>query len=140
MPCEGHQVFLKATESLAPRPHNSLVLVKQQIRPPSKNGLSFFLRDVIVSNHRSLSGQYLPLYRVKAHDIRGIATSLNFWKNKSLSSVMKTATWRTASVFARHSLKDLSRFSPQQELWSLGPIVVSPILNPAEASKDTSQP
>ena len=68
-------------------------------------------------------------------------TSLNFWKNKSLSTVMQAATWRTASVFARHYLKDLSRFSPQQMLWSLGPIVASgAILETVETSTDTVQP
>ena len=139
-PVRALKYYLKATESVSPRPRNLFLSVKQQTRPLSKNGLSFFLRDVIVSSHRSLSDQYLPLYKVKAHDIRGVATSLNFWKNKSLSSVMQAATWRTASVFARHYLKDLSRFTPQQDLWSLGPFVASgAILEPA-TSRDTSRP
>ena len=49
----------------------------------------------------------LPSLRVKAHDTRGVATSLNFMKILSLDKVVEAASWRTNSVFASHYLKDV---------------------------------
>ena len=61
--------------------------------------------------------------KVVAHSVRGVATSFNFWKNKSLKDVLTAATWKTPSVFAKHYLKDVERFAPQDLIYSLGPIV-----------------
>ena len=73
--------------------------------------------------HRELEERHLQLYKVRAHSVRGIATSLNFWKNRSISQVLQAATWKTPSVFAKHYLKDMEKYSPEDLVYSLGPIV-----------------
>ena len=42
------------------------------------------------------------------HDTRGIATSLNYYSNLSLSAINEAATWKDNCVFARSFLKDMS--------------------------------
>ena len=98
---------------------------RDNTRSMSKNGVSYHLRDLIVQAHRSLDESDMDLLKVKAHDIRGIATSFNFWVNRSIQDVLKAATWKTASVFAKHYFRDIERFSPQNMLYSLGPIVAA---------------
>ena len=42
------------------------------------------------------------------HDTRGIATSLNYYSNLSLSAINEAATWKDNCVFAMTFLKDMS--------------------------------
>ena len=65
----------------------------------------------------------LPPLRVKAHDVRAVATSLNFHSNLSLSRIIEAATWKTPSVFASHYLKDVQLI--YQNCRALGPIVAA---------------
>ena len=64
----------------------------------------------------------VPL-RVRAHDVRRIATSINLWSNKSVEAVLNAASWRTPSVFAKHYLDDVER--SDGDTFSLGPIVAA---------------
>ena len=49
--------------------------------------------------------------------MRGLATSLNFWKNSSLESVLE-ATTRNHTVFVAHYLEDVQR--TYEHIHSLG--------------------
>ena len=69
----------------------------------SKNAMSFFLRQLITES-RALSSLVPP----RAHDIRGIATSLNYYSNLSISAIKEAATWKSNRVFAMRYLKDMS--------------------------------
>ena len=60
----------------------------------SRNGISFFLREVIVHSGASSEAVAAPI----AHSIRGIATSSAFFRNWSLSSVLEAAPWRSNTV------------------------------------------
>ena len=51
-----------------------------------------------------MSSSVLP----RAHDTRGIATSLNYYSNLSLSAINEAATWKANCVFAMTYLKDMS--------------------------------
>ena len=44
---------------------------------------------------------------VKAHSIRGIATSSAFFKNWSIASVLDEASWKSNSVFTSFYFKEL---------------------------------
>ena len=69
----------------------------------SKNGVSFFLREVIHESgaYRVANGP------VSAHDICGVSTSAAFHRNWSMSSVLEATTWRTSSVFVSFYLRDI---------------------------------
>ena len=89
-------------------------------RPLSKNALSFFLREAIsdAGAVRDQEGRSL-----RAHSIRGVATSAVFLRNWSISKVLEAATWRSNSVFASFYFKDIS--FALDDLRSLGPFVAA---------------
>ena len=87
-------------------------------RPMSKNAMSFFLRQVIMESG-AVSSSHTP----RAHDIRGIATSLNYFTSLSISSVKEAATWRSNRVFAMRYLKDMS--ATRSRLSTIGPLIAA---------------
>ena len=97
------------------------VSTKDGSKPLSKNVLSFLLREMIQQSHQQLARDHFPLLRVQACEIRGIAMSLNMWRNKSLLAVLEAASWKTPSVFANHYLSDVERVDG--DIFSLGLIV-----------------
>ena len=83
----------------------------------SKNAMSFYLRQLIVD-----SGAVSTSRPPRAHDIRGIATSLNYYSNLSLSNLMQVATWsRTVSSLPGTLRRSLPHkiISGSSALWSL---------------------
>ena len=80
------------------------------------------LRKTISDAHKNISEDWCKLFKIRAHDIRGIATTLNVFKNMSFKQVLEAATWKTSSVFVTHYLKDIM---PNMEgICSLGLLVV----------------
>ena len=59
----------------------------------------------------------------RAHDIRGIATSLNYYSNLSISAVKEAATWKSNRVFAIRYLKDMS--TTRSRLRGMGPLIAA---------------
>ena len=57
----------------------------------------------------------------RAHSVCGVAASVAFACNASLSSLLEAATWGSASVFTSFYLSDV-QFSSDQG-FSLGPVV-----------------
>ena len=84
----------------------------------SKNAMSFYLRQLIVD-----SGAVSTSRPPRAHDIRGIATSLNYYSNLSLSNLMQVATWKLNRVFASRYLKEVS--ATQDNIQQFGPLVIA---------------
>ena len=84
----------------------------------SKNAISFHLRQLITD-----SGAVSSSRPPRAHDIRGIATSLNYYSNLSLSHLMQIATWRSNRVFASRYLKEVS--TTQDNIRRFGPLVIA---------------
>ncbi|XP_064116590.1 uncharacterized protein LOC135222433 [Macrobrachium nipponense] len=81
--------------------------VKDPKRPMSKNALAFFVRNVITEAHMSCDSNSFKTLRVKAHEVRAIATSLSFNKNMSMKNILAATYWRCNSVFASHYLRDM---------------------------------
>ena len=113
------------------RPRSLFVSPCNPSRPLSKNALSFFIRDVIApassssssltpSSSSSSSGSSTLS---SAFQVHGVATSLAFSRNSSLSSVLEAATWSSSSVFTSFYLKDI-QFSSARG-FSLGPVLVA---------------
>ena len=84
----------------------------------SKNAMSFYLRQHIVD-----SGAVSTSRPPRAHDIRGIVTSLNYYSNLSLSNLMQVATWKSNRVFASRYLKEVS--ATQNNIRQFGPLVIA---------------
>ena len=59
----------------------------------------------------------------RAHDIRGIATSLNYYSNLSISAIKEAATWKSNRVFAKRYLKDMS--TSRSRMKGMGPLIAA---------------
>ena len=84
----------------------------------SKNAMSFFLRQLITE-----SGAVSSLVPPRVYDIRGIATSLNYYSNLSVSAIKEAATWKSNRVFAMRYLKDMS--TTRSRLKGMGPLIAA---------------
>ena len=76
-----------------------------------------------MESHRELREDLLPMLKVKAHEVRAVATSFSFCKNLSLDSVLNAAQWHCPSVFATHYLKDVELV--YDDCHTLGPVVAA---------------
>ena len=97
-------------------PSRLFVSLRNPERAMSKNAMSFYLRQIIVD-----SGAVCSSRPSRAHDIRGIATSLNYYSNFSLSNLMQVATWNR--VFASRYLKEVC--ATQDNIQQFGPLVIA---------------
>ena len=113
-------IYLSKTKGLARRSSALFVSPRVPSRAISKSALSFFLRDVIIG---AGAADLVSESSVRAHSIMGVATSVAFLRNWSVSKVLKAATWRSNSVFASFYLKDVSYLF--EGLRSLGPFVAA---------------
>ena len=109
--------------SSATRPRHLFLSVRDQTRPMSKAALSFFLRETIRTAHNSFPDSLCTPLKVRAHDLRGIATSMLLWKNSPIASILDAACWKTRSVFANHYLRDIQR--QEGDVFALGPVVAA---------------
>ena len=83
-----------------------------------KRTMSFFLRQLITE-----SGAVSSSVPPRAHDIRGIATSLNYYSNLSISAIKEAATWKSNRVFAMRYLKDMS--ATRSRLKAMDPLIAA---------------
>ena len=102
-PVRAIKYLRKAARSASFIPPRLFVSPKNPKRSMSKNAMSFYLRQLIVD-----SGAVSSTRPPRAHDIHGIAMSLNYYSNLSLTSLMQVATWKSKRVFASRYLKEVS--------------------------------
>ena len=102
-PVRAVRYLRQAARSPGFTPNRLFVSPSDPKRSMSKNAMSFFLRQLITE-----SGVVSSSVPPRAHDIRGIATSLNYYSNLSLSAISEAATWKSKRVFAIRYLKDMS--------------------------------
>ena len=117
-PVRAVKYLRKAARSASFIPPRLFVSPRNPERSMSKNAMSFYLGQLIVD-----SGAVSSARPPRAHDIRGIATSLNYYSNLSLSSLMQVATWRSKRVFASRYLKEVS--ATQDNIQQFGPLVIA---------------
>ena len=89
------------------RPDNLFCAVSNSSRPLSKNGVSLHLRSLIKQAHAELDPSFYDICRVKAHEVRGVATSMRFNFSMNVMELMYAAAWRCHSIFAMRYLKDV---------------------------------
>ena len=117
-PVRAVRYLRKAAKSASFIPPRLFVSPRNPKRSMSKNAMSFYLRQLIID-----SGAVSSARPPRAHDIRGIATSLNYYSNLSLTSLMQVATWRSKRVFASRYLKEVS--ATQDNIQQFGPLVIA---------------
>ena len=117
-PVRAIKYLRKTARSASFIPSRLFVSPKNPKRSMSKNAMSFYLRQLIVD-----SGAVSSTRPPRAHDIRGIATSLNYYSNLSLTSLMQVATWKSKRVFASRYLKEVS--ATQDNIQQFGPLVIA---------------
>ena len=92
-------------------------------KPISKAFISRLIKELILSAHREVDEADLPIFRVRAHDVRGVAASVALLRNVALADILASACWRTSSVFVSRYLKGIAvRYGDQS---SLGPLVAA---------------
>ena len=121
-PVRALRIYLNRTNTLVKKSHKHLFAShKNPSLPMKKNGISFSIREVIKSAHEAFDLDNAKNIKVKAHEVRAVATSFNFIENLSLEKVMEAAQWRCRSVFATNYLKDVEyQF---EDSFSLGPFI-----------------
>ena len=117
-PVRAVKYLRKAARSASFIPPRLFVSPKNPKRSMSKNAMSFYLRQLIID-----SGAVSSARPPRAHDICGIATSLNYYSNLSLTSLMQVATWKSKRVFASRYLKEVS--ATQDSIQQFGPLVIA---------------
>ena len=117
-PVRAIKYLRKAARSASYIPPRLFVSPRNLERAMSKNAISFYLRQLITD-----SGAVSTSRPPRAHDIRGIATSLNYYSNLSLSNLMQVATWKSNRVFASRYLKEVS--ATQDNIRRFGPLVIA---------------
>ena len=117
-PVRAIKFLRKAARSASYIPSRLFVSPRNLERAMSKNAMSFYLRQLIID-----SGAVSTSLPPRAHDIRGIATSLNYYSNLSLSNLMQVATWKSNRVFASWYLKEVS--ATQDNIRQFGPLVIA---------------
>ena len=121
-PVRAIKKYLKLTRSPG-RASRLFVSPRDFSKPLSKNAISHFLKNVILSAYECIPPQVKTLTRVNAHEIRAVATSLRFKYNLGQVSLIKRAYWRSNTVFCSRYLRDISH--SYMDVSALGPLIVA---------------
>lgn len=123
-PVRALKLYLRATTDLREGKEKLFVSFKKgHNQDICKNTVSFWLRKAIFCAYEESSVSLKRTFKVKAHDIRGLAASWAFLRNVALDEVMDACSWRSSNTFIRHYLKDMEEVSGS--LHRLGPLVVA---------------
>ena len=117
-PVRAVRVYLRCTEALLPCPRTLFVSPSCPSRALSKNAVFYFIRRVIIDSGAA-GDQVSP----RAHSVRGVATSVLFMRNCSVSRVLEAATWKCNPVFASFYLHNVSLAF--DGFRALGPVVAA---------------
>ena len=118
-PVRALRLYLLRARSLSPCHHPLFVSPRRHSRAMSKNGVSFFLREVISAAEAARP----HVGSLRAHEVRSVSMSVAFHRNWSVSSVLESATWASSSVFSSFYLRDIQH--EYDGLLSLGPFVAA---------------
>ncbi|XP_066987475.1 uncharacterized protein [Macrobrachium rosenbergii] len=130
-PVRALKFYLQRTEECQGPSDNLWCSVKRPDLPLSKNALAFFLRSTILDAHSDGQDSDMSLWKVKAHKVRAVATSVAFQRNMSLNDILGATFWRSSSVFASHYLTDVK--TTYENCCALGPYVSADAILGAES-------
>ena len=89
----------------------------------SKATISQWIKNTVKLAYESANSDLLKLNRVKAHDVRSLASSLAFRGGVPLDEIMVSCFWRSHGTFTNFYLKDVCWHN--DKVFSLGPIVAA---------------
>ena len=107
-PIRALQKYFSQTEQY--RPHNEGLLISTDMRKKrvSRNTISFWVQSVISFAYSSVSEEDCRALRVRAHEVKKVATSLLFKRNCAVHQVLKAGTWSAQSTFSSFYLRDVT--------------------------------
>ena len=122
-PVRALKHYLKRTGGPRPGGQRLFVSAGSKRKNVSRNTISFWLREVISKAY----GKDVPQERgtpgIKAHQVRGIATSLAFKKNMLVPQVLRAGTWNRQSTFTSFYLREVTH--KFMDTFSIGPVVAA---------------
>jgi hypothetical protein len=89
----------------------------------TKNTIFTWIKKVIKWTYESATAEDRRVCNVRAHDIRGFATSWSFKNSVTLLDVLRAGTWKHHSTFSDYYLKDVATI--RQGMLSLGTLSVA---------------
>ena len=141
--CPLRALRLYLTKTAPARPHCARLFVSSAStlhhKSVTKNTISLWIRSVIKSAYSSVPKDDLQLWKISAHEVRALATSLLFKHNHSIKQVMAAASWKSNSTFVSFYLRDLNH--QYLNVSALGPIVAAQaVVNPTPDPSSTGEP
>ena len=91
--------------------------------PLSKNGITHFLKQVISDAYADIPPELIRITKINPHEIMAETTSLRFKYNMDQVALLKSAYWRSNSVFCSRYLRDSA--STYLDGLALGPLIVA---------------
>ena len=76
-----------------------------------KNTVSFWIQKVIFATFYDSPEELQGKFRIRAHNIRALASFWVFFRNTFLVEVMDMFSWKVLSTFFRHYFRDLTDIS-----------------------------
>jgi hypothetical protein len=114
--------YLSRTKTLRKdRPRLFIAIKKGHNKDICRNTVSSWIKKTILLAYAKASPEVQRLHRVKAHDVRAMASSWAFMKNVSLEAILQACSWRSHTTFTNFYLKDLTRI--QDDLLKLVPFI-----------------
>jgi integrase len=116
--------YIRRTKALDLRRGKTLLFVsfrsslKTEI---SKVTLSNWIKTTIRITHEEAKSNVRDKHRIKAHQVRAIATSAAFYHSHSLHDVLQAGTWANHDTFTSYYLQDLAEFN--DEFYRIGPFM-----------------
>ena len=122
-PISALRKYLSRTEQYRPGIEGLFVSTGRSKKRVSHNTISFWLRSVISMAHASASEEGCHSLRIRAHEVRKVATSLLFKRNCAVHQVLKVGAWSAQSTFSAFYLRDvLHRYL---DTFSIGSVVAA---------------
>ena len=122
-PCRALRFYLDKTKGGRGSRSRLFLPIKQGQHGISAQSISRWICEVIRYAYDHSEEGVRGQFKVRAHEIRALATSWALLTGSSFQEVMSAAFWRGQTTFTDHYLRSLASVS--DDLFSLGPLVVA---------------
>jgi integrase len=124
-PVRALKVYLARTQILRDKEQRTLFVSYDQARHKHKtvhkNTLSGWVRKTIVYCYKNATERSAALVSARAHDLRGMATTLAFEGSAEMEDILQAGSWSAPNTFISHYLKS-SVMTPEGKN-RIGPVV-----------------
>ena len=122
-PIRALQKCLSQTEQYHPSIEGLYISAGVEKKRVFRNSISFWLHSVISLAYSSASEEDCREFKVRAHEVRKVATSLLFRRNCLVHQILKAGTWPAQSTFFSFYLRDVTH--RHLVMFSIGPVVAA---------------